>query len=128
MKALYKYDYRDYFGVLMDDNSKQLISRYSWLNENNLDYRDNSVIRELSSKECLELIDNLGFKKNCKISHSNNEPVMVKEVFILDGFNEPYIKVYDYSSHFPDGFIYNLSNCKLVVNNPSKFWHYKYKK
>lgn len=128
MEALYKYDFRDYFGVLMEDGSKQLISRYNWENENNLDYRDTSVIRELNSKECLELINNLGFKQGCKISHWNNKPTIVTEVKILDYFKEPYITVCDSSKYFPQGFMYQLRDCKLVVDNPSKFWHYGYKK
>lgn len=112
--------YADYVCVLMKDGSKKFTKDYSDLN----------IERELNSDEYIEFLAENGFKVGAKISHWNNSPLFIMEIIKgSSGYVQPTFKRNtNPTPEFPDGSYAQLYDHKLVVETPTEFWHYNFKK
>lgn len=112
--------YADFVCVLMNDSTKKITR----------DYFDLNIERELNSDEYYEYVQELGFVEGCKISHWDNGPLtLTKLVKGYSGYAQPFFwRNTSPTKHYPNGSVSQFYNHKLVVENPTEFWHYKFKR
>lgn len=110
--------YANFVCVLMKDGTKKITK----------DYLDLNIERELNSNEYYNFVQELGYVKNAFVSHWNNDPIRIMKIVEgYGGYVQPSNWFYSNSKYFPNGHPTPFYNNKLVVDNPTEFWHYKNK-
>lgn len=102
--------YATFVWVLMKDGSKQVTNNYMDLN----------IERELTADEYLDYAAELGFIVGANVSQWDNSPKILRKIDKgFGGYVQPSLWISDHPV--------KLYNFKLVVDTPTKFWHYKFK-